>query len=112
MPTPSTGSTLSQNRQAVSAEVYGEWNQRRLSLSEPVIYPKSQSQRHRLRKVLQSSFLFSSLEVDSLHFEAILDAMVEIAAEPGEECIRQGEPGDFLCVVESGELDCIKKFEV
>lgn len=54
------------------------------------------------------SFLFSNL--DKRELQIVIDAMEEKAFNEKEVVIQQGEPGDCLYVVDSGELNCFKKF--
>jgi len=94
-------------RNSVSAEAYGEWNKKKDSYTPPV-YPKTEDQKTRLRKVLLQSFLFQSLEEKD--FNTVIDAMQEKVLEESTRIIQQGDDGDILYVVESGELECYKKF--
>lgn len=91
-------------RTSVSAEAYGEWNARRAFVA-PVI-PKTDEQKDRLKKCLVKSFLFASLDANDLGI--VIGAMKEVVTEPQQRVINQGDAGDFLFVVESGKLDCIK----
>ncbi|KAF4688775.1 hypothetical protein FOZ60_002441 [Perkinsus olseni] len=93
-------------RASVSAEAYGEWNKKRTDFVAPV-YPKTEEQSARIRSVLNQSFLFMSVDEKSL--DVVIGAMVEKVIEPGQRVINQGDDGDVLYVVESGELDCYKK---
>jgi len=94
-------------RASVSAEAYGAWNQK-VAFTPPV-YAKTDEQKERLTGVLSKSFLFSNLEGKDL--SQTIDAMEEKAAEAGDELVKQGDDGDFLFVVESGALDCVRKQE-
>lgn len=91
-------------RTSVSAEAYGEWNARRAFVA-PVI-SKTDEQKDRLKKCLVKSFLFSSLDANDIGI--VVGAMKEVVADPQQRLINQGDAGDFLFVVESGKLDCIK----
>ena len=51
------------------------------------MYPKSDEQKHRIQSVLQSSFLFASL--DSKDFDMVINAMVEKKLEPNTTIINQ-----------------------
>lgn len=42
--------------------------------------------------------------------EIVIQAMQECWYKPGENVIKQGDNGEILYVVESGELDCYKLF--
>ena len=46
-------------RQSVSAEAYGQWNQKKAFT--PPSYPKTEEQKGRLSGTLQKSFLFSGI---------------------------------------------------
>eukprot|EP00746_Dinoflagellata_sp_MGD_P165720 gnl/MRDRNA2_/MRDRNA2_95159_c0_seq1.p1 gnl/MRDRNA2_/MRDRNA2_95159_c0~~gnl/MRDRNA2_/MRDRNA2_95159_c0_seq1.p1 ORF type:complete len:323 (+),score=70.82 gnl/MRDRNA2_/MRDRNA2_95159_c0_seq1:71-1039(+) len=90
-------------RSSVSAEAYGAWNQKRVY--NPVVIPKTEEQRARLKEVLLRSILFFALEPKDL--EIVIDAMKEMYCEPGTRIITQGEDGDFLCVLEQGIMNCL-----
>lgn len=96
---------LGRARQSVSAEVFGEWNQKKAFV--PPVISKSDDQKGRLSECLQKSFLFSSLEEQGLSI--VIGAMKEISVEPNSFVIEQGDDGDCLYVVESGKLDCLIK---
>lgn len=92
-------------RGSVSAEAYGQWNQKR-AFTAPVI-TKTDDQKDRLRSVLANSFMFKSLEENDLNI--IIGAMKEQICEAGTRVITQGDDGDFLFVIESGTFDCLIK---
>lgn len=97
--------TTRKQRSSVSAEAFGEWNQR--VAFEPPVYPKSPDQIQELSDVLSRSFLFNSLEQKDL--QAVLMAMKgPIELEPGLRIIQEGDAGDHLYVVTSGAMDCVK----
>merc|ERR1719446_1206560 len=52
------------------------------------------------------SFLFSELEKTDM--DLILLAMKEQIFEAGKKVINEGDDGDYLFVIEKGNLDCIK----
>lgn len=89
-------------RTSVSAEAYGEWNTKKAFVA-PVI-PKTDEQKDRLKNVLSKSFLFECLEDNDM--TVVIGAMSEVNAAEGERVINQGEQGDFLFVIETGQLDC------
>jgi cAMP-dependent protein kinase regulator len=91
-------------RQSVSAEAYGQWNQKKAFT--PPSYPKTPEQTARLSETLGKSFLFSELEKADM--DLILLAMKEQVFEPGKKVINEGDDGDYLFVIEKGNLDCIK----
>ncbi|KRX06887.1 Cyclic nucleotide-binding protein [Pseudocohnilembus persalinus] len=93
-------------RTSVSAEVYGKFNQQKEF--QPRNIHKNSEQRERINKRIQSCFMFMGL-TDS-DKEIIVMAMEEKKFNPGDWIIKQGEDGNELYVVDSGELDCFKKF--
>jgi len=52
---------------------------------------------------------FNSLEEKDLN--TVIDAMEEKIAKKGDTVITQGEKGDVLYLIESGQLDCFKIFK-
>jgi len=92
------------SRKSVSAEAYGQWNRKQAFV--PPVFDKSAEQKGRLVLVLKRSFMFSSLDPSDL--EKITMAMIEKSFSPGVQVIKEGENGDYLFVIESGVLDCIK----
>jgi cAMP-dependent protein kinase regulator len=90
-------------RTSVSAEAYGEWNAKKKFV--PPLISKTDEQKDRLREVLKGSFLFSTLDANDLGI--VIGAMKEVSVDKGKRVIQQGDPGDFLFVVESGKLDCL-----
>ena len=93
-------------RIAVSAEAYGKYNN--ASNFTPIVIPKSDEQITNIKARILQSFLFESLDPNDV--KIIIDAMKEIKHKKGETVISQGDQGNCLYVVESGELDCYKKF--
>jgi len=53
--------------------------------------------------------MFSSLEPKEK--KIVIDAMEIEEFNAGEYCIKEGDDGDVLYVVESGTLDCFKVFK-
>ena len=47
--------------------------------------------------------------VDSKEIDIVINAMEEKNFNPGQAVIQQGDNGDCLFIVESGELECYKK---
>lgn len=92
-------------RQSVSAEAYGAFNERKAY--EPKVIPKDQSQKDRLEKVLQQCWMFKHHTPENL--KIILDAMQEKVVESGTRLIQQGDEGEVMWVIEEGELECFKK---
>ncbi|CBZ51945.1 putative CAMP-dependent protein kinase regulatory subunit [Neospora caninum Liverpool] len=107
MPQPSEAyMSRAKNRQSVSAEAYGEWNKRKKFVAP--VYPKTAEQKERITKVIESSFLFSSLDIEDL--EIVINAFQEVSVKKGTVIIRQGDDGDRLYLIETGEVDVMKKF--
>jgi len=100
-------SQMGKARASVSAEAYGQWNQKKAFT--PPSYPKTDDQKDRLTKTLQKSFMFSA--VDPKDMETIIMAMSEVPLKAGEKVINEGDDGDFLFVIEKGSLECIKKID-
>lgn len=103
---PQRRSLIRGPRIAVSAEAYGEYNQK--GDFKPVVHPKSEDQATSIRVRIINSFLFNSLE--SKELKIIIDAMELKKFKKGEVIINQGDYGDCLYIVESGELECFKTF--
>lgn len=89
-------------RVAVSAEAVGVWNH--LADWQLPRHLKSVEQRTRLLEILQTSFLFSSLDRDDQ--EILAEAMEEVRVTAASVVINKGEDGNFLFVVEEGRLEC------
>ena len=93
-------------RTGVSAEVYGEFNKKEDFVARNI--PKTDEQIQRIKSSVIHSFLFSNLEPKDL--EIVIGAMEEKRFKPGEDVITQGDKGDCLYFVESGNLECYKQF--
>jgi len=102
---PPPAAYLKQARGSVSAEAYGMFNPQK-AFKAPV-YEKTEEQMQKLRAVLEESFLFSSLEKKDL--DTVIKAMQQANVPKGQELIKQGDDGDYLYVVEKGQMDCYKK---
>merc|ERR1719436_1483165 len=96
--------SMGRARQSVSAEAYGTWNQKKAFT--PPTNPKTNEQKDRLKNTLLKSFMFAELE--PVDMETILMAMKEVQFENGTKVITEGENGDYLFVVETGALECLK----
>lgn len=95
---------LSRQREAVSAEAYGEYNKKQQYKAKVIAKNNNQIQRIKAR-VLQS-FVFTALEGKSI--DIVIDSMEEKAIRAGETVIKEGDDGDCLYIIETGELDCYK----
>jgi len=93
-------------RTGVRAEVYGEFNKKEDFVARNI--PKTDEQIQRIKSSVIHSFLFSNLEPKDL--EIVIGAMEEKRFKPGEDVITQGDKGDCLYFVESGNLECYKQF--
>lgn len=93
------------HRASVSAEAYGAWNQ--VGDFKPPVHAKSEEQQTRLTAVLQKCFLFSTL--DKANMKVIIDAMLEKPAAADERIIQEGDDGDCMFVIETGNIECKKK---
>jgi cAMP-dependent protein kinase regulator len=90
-------------RQSVSAEAYGEWNQKKEFT--PPHYPKTDEQKARLTATLKQGFMFKALSEKD--FEVCVGAMEEVNAKAGDIMITKGDQGDFMYIIEAGSLDCL-----
>lgn len=93
-------------RTSVSAEAYGEFNKK--GSFKPPVNPKSAEQSERIMAKINVSILFSSLEKSEK--KILADAMKIVELKPSVKVIEQGHEGHELYVVDSGKLDCYKKF--
>lgn len=93
-------------RASVSAEVYGIFNKK--EDFQPKFVEKTEDQQKRISECVTHSFLFNSLDEKDL--QTVINAMEEKKFLTGDTVIKQGDNGDVLYVIESGELDCFKVF--
>ena len=94
-------------RTSVSAEVYGIHNIKKPYI--PRVIPKTEEQKKRIMDKCMQSFLFNSL--DDKELKTVIDSFEEKKYKSGQNVITQGEEGDVLYLVDSGELDCEKVFK-
>ena len=94
-------------RTSVSAEVYGIHNVKKPFI--PRVIPKTNEQIDRIKDKCMQSFIFNSLEDKEL--KTVIDSFEEKKYSAGQNVITQGEEGDVLYLVDSGELDCEKVFK-
>ena len=73
------------------------------------VIPKNEEQIARIKDRCMQSFIFNSLEDKEL--KTVIDSFEEKKYKAGENVITQGEEGDVLYLVDSGELDCEKVFK-
>ena len=93
-------------RRGISAESYGKFNKK--EDFKPRFIQKTENQIVRIKWRILQSFLFNSLETSDLNI--VIGAMEEKQFKQGESVIKQGDNGDCLYIVDSGELDCSKRF--
>jgi len=72
------------------------------------VFPKSDETKNALKKRLETAFMFSALNPEEL--EIVLGAMQKVTKKAGDNVIKEGDDGDNLYVVETGELNCTKVF--
>ena len=94
-------------RTSVSAEVYGIHNVKKPFV--PRVIKKTPEQIQRIKDKCMQSFIFNSLEDKEL--KTVIDSFEEKKYTSGQNVITQGEEGDVLYLVDSGELDCEKVFK-
>ena len=94
-------------RTSVSAEVYGVHNVKKPYV--PRVIPKTNEQKERIKDKCMQSFIFNSL--DDKELKTVIDSFEEKKYSAGQNVITQGEEGDVLYLVDSGELDCEKVFK-
>lgn len=93
-------------RNSVSAEVYGQYNNR--ANFKPKIVEKDAKTKELIQELLSKSFLFMNLEEKDMN--VIINAMEVKNVKSGDQIIKQGEDGFELYVVGEGKLKCTKKF--
>lgn len=74
----------------------------------PPFFPKTPDQMKRLEDAISDAFLFRKL--DNKKRTAVLGAMKEVHFGANEPVIVQGDDGDYFYIVDSGTLDCFKRF--
>ena len=94
------------HRTSVSAEVYGLHNSK--EDFKPRVIQKTEEQISRIKAIILRSFMFSSLDKNDL--EIVINTLEEKKFSANQIVINQGEDGNCLYVVETGELDCYKLF--
>ena len=72
----------------------------------PKVIPKESATKEIVKKLIEKSILFNSLNKDDINI--VIDAMEEHNTSAGEDVIIEGEQGDTLYVIDSGEFDCYK----
>lgn len=90
------------NRTSVSAEAYGQFNQKQAFT--PPVHAKTDEQMERLEKLLASCWFFNALGKDEM--KTVLLALQEVTLNAGDQPITKGDYGDFMFVIETGTLEC------
>jgi len=93
-------------RTGVSAEAYGKFNKKVDFVPRHI--KKSDAQIKRIRAKIKQSVIFNALDEKALII--VIGAMEEHIYNSGEYVIKQGDSGNYLYFVESGNLDCYKFF--
>ena len=74
-----------------------------------VLFKRPESKITRIKGRILQSFLFNNLESNDV--DLVIGAMEEKNYKSGEYIIKQGDNGDYLYIVNSGELDCMFSFK-
>jgi cAMP-dependent protein kinase regulator len=69
----------------------------------PKIYPKNAHVSAIITSVVQNNILFRNYHADQ--HAAIVEGFECIHVSQGEEIVKQGDPGEFFYIIESGEMD-------
>eukprot|EP01065_Artemidia_motanka_P038957 TRINITY_DN477_c4_g1_i1.p1 TRINITY_DN477_c4_g1~~TRINITY_DN477_c4_g1_i1.p1 ORF type:complete len:1082 (+),score=386.66 TRINITY_DN477_c4_g1_i1:215-3460(+) len=105
-PRPMTGTVQRQKREAVSAEVYDEEEQKNFV---PRFVQKTDSEREAIEKALSKNLLFSSLMSEAEPMRVVVDAMERAEFKAGETPMMQGEVGgEHWFVIETGSAEIVK----
>jgi len=97
---------LQPKRSSVCAEVYGAFNKKEDFVAK--IVKKTAEQYERIINKVNQSFMFSAL--DEKELKTVIDAMEEQNFKKNDVVIKQGDDGEVLYLLETGKLDCMKKF--
>ena len=92
------------SRQAISAEVFGQYNKK--EDFKPKVVPKTPETKQQIKELVEKIILFQSLNKDDVNI--VIDAMEEINVQEGEKVIEEGAKGDTLYIIEAGGYDCFK----
>ena len=79
------------------------------SAFKPRIIPKTDTQKETIKSRCLQSFIFNALEDQDMI--SVIDAFEEKRYKAGEYVIKEGEEGDVVYLVDTGELDCEKTFK-
>ena len=92
-------------RKGISAESYGQFNKK--EQFKPKFVKKDDQVTAKIKARILQSFLFNGLENADINI--VIGAMEEKNFKAGDTVIKQGDNGDCIYIVESGELDCTIK---
>ena len=92
------------SRTSVSAEAFGKYHVKQAF--KPQVIVKSDEVKNKIKQRLEQAFMFMALDENEL--QVVIDAMDEKKAAADEFLIKEGDAGDCLFIVESGELKCTK----
>lgn len=91
-------------RISVSAEAYGLYNKREEYL--PKVIMKSDEQKETIKNKMKDNFLFNQL--DEKELITVIDAFEKQVIDANEIIIKEGEKGDLVYLLDSGEAYCYK----
>jgi cAMP-dependent protein kinase regulator len=91
-------------RGSVCAEVFGTFNKKEDFVAR--VISKSDDQIEMIKSRILNSFIFT--ELDEKDLITVIYAMEEVQFKKGDTIIKEGDDGDCLYIIESGELDCYK----
>ena len=94
-------------RAGISAEAFGRFNKKRTF--KPRIIKKTDSQKLKIKERCLTSFLFNNF--DDVEISTIVDALEEKHYKKDDYIIKQGDNGDYVYIIEKGELICEKVFK-
>jgi cAMP-dependent protein kinase regulator len=92
------------SRKGISAEVFGDFNKKGEFTAK--VIKKSEESITFLKNLLLKSIMFQNLSEENL--KIVIDAMEELKFTPEMEVIKEGDAGDMLYVIGSGEYECTK----
>ncbi len=93
-------------RSGISAEAFGKFNKKKAFKLR--VIKKTESQKENIKNKCLTCFLFNNF--DEVEISSIVDACEEKKFKKNEYVIKQGDNGDNLYIIESGELICEKIF--
>jgi len=94
-------------RPSVSAEAFGMFNKK--TAYQPKVIAKADDVKERIRTRLSQAFMFASL--DEKEKNIVINAMEECNFSEGDTVIKQGDDGDRLFVVDTGNLTCQRRMK-